>query len=244
MRFWCFLFVLFGLTIPASADLFDQPPPFFDVLTQQTSPPFIPISIDGTPQLVSNTTSSTMTVTYSTASTNEIILVNAACILGSVSIADTAGLTWVLRQAYHPGAVDDLEEWYAYAPIPLVSDSITVTCSQVIVNSMTAVAVIGLAVGSPYDSNASLPAVNSGSGSLPATVTVFPSTSHANDMLLCIYASGIAVPLPCTTGFTDLGSGGFIGVSYKIVNTLQSHVNITTGSGYVSGMIGDAGRGN
>jgi hypothetical protein len=186
----------------------------------------------------------TMSVTYSTTNGNEIVLVSGYCLLGSMSVSDVAGLIWTNRAKFHPGLVDDLESWFAYAPVPLVSDVITVSCSQDIVNAMSVVAIAGLAVGAPYDSNASLPAFNSGSPSLPTTVSVFPSTSHANDLLLCIYGSGVAPPAACNTGFTDLGSVSNIGVSYKIVSTVQTNVNITTGIGFVGGLIGDAMRGN
>jgi hypothetical protein len=185
----------------------------------------------------------TMSVTYSTTNGNEIVLVSGYCLLGSMSVSDVAGLIWTNRAKYHPGLVDDLESWFAYAPVPLVADVITVTCSQDIVNAMSVVAIAGLAVGAPYDSNASLPAFNTGTQT-SSTISVFPSTSHAHDLLLCIYGTGITNPPACATGFTDMGSVSNIGVSYKIVTTVQTNVNITTGTGFVNGLIGDAMRGN
>lgn len=233
--------VLLGLVQnePAAA-IFEQPAPFFDALVSQTPPPPIPLAIDGTAQW-STGSSATPSVTVTTTQPNEILLVAIYSLDGVVtSVADTAGLVWVQRAVSQPGTVDGIAEWYAYAPAVVVSDVITVTVGTPILNTIGVAAIVGTSIGNTYDRNASLPAISvGGGGSNASPASTFISTTHANDMLVEFYNSAVPSPLP-PSGFTDLGSVGNIGFAYKIVSSPQSNITVTTGSGFVGGIITDA----
>ncbi len=230
-------------TWPAAA-LFDQPPPFFARMTALTPPPLIPLSIDGTPQWNGGTTSTTPSVTVTTTQPNEILEMVASCLDGSVtSITDTAGLLWVKRVAAFAGTVGEVEEWYAYAPAPVSSDVITATLTTSIYNTIGVAAIVGTAIGITYDLNAALPVLSLVNTSTSGTTaSTFISTSHGNDMLIEAYTSGVTSPLP-PSGFTDLGSVGNLGFSYKVVASPQTNVGVTTGSGYLGVIATDALRG-
>jgi hypothetical protein len=236
------LFLTAVATQPAFA-IFDQPPAFFAPMTALTPPPLIPLAIDGTPQSSSGA-STTPSVTVTTTQPNDILLLGVYSLDSTVlSVTDTAGLTWVQRATAGAGTVNGVMEWYAYAPAIVTSDVITVTFGVAILNTIIVVPVVGTAIGETFDVNASLPATTVGTGgSLPSPASTFISTTHGNDMLIEIYNSGVLVPLP-PTGFTDLGSAGNLGVSYKIVAAPQAGVQITTGSGYEGGIITDSFQG-
>ena len=227
---------------PAAA-LFDQPAPFFATITAQTPPPFIPLSIDGTPQW-STSASATQTVTVTTTQPNDVLEVAIYSLDGVViSVSDTAGLTWVRRAASQAGTVYSVAEWYAYSPSTVSGDVVTVTLGTAILNTIGVAAVVGTSIGNTFDPNVSLPTISvGGGGSSASTASTFPSTTHGNDLLVEIYNSAVASPLP-PSGFTDLGSVGNLGFSYKIVSTPQSFLTVTTGSGYVGGIITDGMRG-
>jgi hypothetical protein len=68
------------------------------------------LSIDGTPQ-VSQTTAATISVTFSTSSTNDVIVAKLWHNGGSYTgtpISDTAGLTWNLRSQQPAGGTEVL----------------------------------------------------------------------------------------------------------------------------------------
>ncbi len=182
------------------------------------------LSLDG-----SNTTGAAATV-LTTSLSNDIIIVFGACISTATAtgVSDTAGLTWVKRQAieYNAGAAA-LDEWYAISPGALTSDTITMTwasCSSS--TRVYAFGINGANLTTPFDPNVSLPAQTSGILASSTSVTV--STSNANDMLITGYRASLNGFATRPTGFTVIQSPNNAGdTSYEIVSSTQSSQTFT-----------------
>ncbi len=209
------------------------------------------------------------TVSISTRDANDVIVVLAAAenasALGSTtpnvsSISDTANLTWLRRSNVTVSNVDG-EVWYAIAPNVLNNDSINVTFNisgTVDDASLLVIAVANASTTSPWDSDTSLPAINTSTTvSIPNVSGV--STSNANDMLLGFHfsggASGSAVSHQYAgSGFTLINDStnynGYNSVAAsaenKTVNTTQSNISVSFGNTSASGtrwiMVADALR--
>ncbi|CAM6031510.1 unnamed protein product [Sphagnum compactum] len=165
------------------------------------------------------------TCVLSTTSSNDVIIIWAysASTPGVVSISDTAGLSWAIRGTSHSwnAGAWRAEEWYAIAPSPLSSDSITVTYSGS-PGRMIAFGISGANTVTPFDPNASLQAFTQSTGS-SASVTV--TTNNANDMLIStVRINGSIGTATEPSGFTNLiSAGGAQDASYKIELSLKKY---------------------
>lgn len=182
------------------------------------------------------------------------------------SVSDTAGLTWQKRSAttaefvggYEP---DDTEVWWAYAPSPLSSDTITATMSGGEVSTdcqgLIAFGVNGANTSNPWDTNGSLPVDGFTDYGTPTTASVSPvSTSAANTMLLGFlstpnglfngdpaYAAGTGYTRIAYSDLEACSSSNAQAIEYQVVSSAQSGATTafsasTPANGWV--MIGDA----
>jgi hypothetical protein len=245
---------------------------------------FAALSIDGTDSVDAGYGSSNFPafITLSTTLPNDVIILEDVDETDGgaptppatiTSISDTAGLIWHERTATtSPSMVGwsgslaalDTEIWWAYAPSPLSSDTITPTYTggTLDCNALVAFGVNGANTDSPWDANGSLPqiAINTSAtylGGTDADPSVSVSTNAANTMLLGFVGTpyygvddgGYGASYNAGSGYTDLAyqQGGDCsdavgaGAEYQVVSTAQSNttVNFTPpGQGWF--MIGDA----
>lgn len=143
------------------------------------------------------------------------------------SVANTAGLTWILRKrlTFTGGRHTNpqiVEVWWAYSPSPLTGDVITATFNGTMDNAIvTAFGVAGTNTAAPWDTNAALPASNTdvtGSSTDPSVAGI--STDNNNVMAIALWGSGdnsnpIGTP---PTGYTEI-----------------SHLNHTSGTDWEYG---------
>lgn len=138
------------------------------------------ITIDGHTNGGANSVTSTVNCTLSTTLGSDIIV---ALIVGEFdgqmydtisSVGDTAGLTWHQRHQVTESGGDypyDTEVWWAYSSGILSNDVITATFGGNFDSAcMVAFGVNGANTSNPWDGNASLPAGNVGSGTMPPSV--------------------------------------------------------------------------
>ena len=170
-------------------------------------------------------------ITLTTAAPNDIIVVqevNATGFGGAPaatisSISDTAGLTWRQRTATSTPDIDgysydvafNTEVWWAYAPSPLSSDTITATMTgntaDIDCIGLAAFGVNGANTSNPWDTNTSLPAavINDDNNAIPSVSPI--STNAADTMLLGF----LATPEYSEGGNEDGGSGDYaVGSGY------------------------------
>src|SRR2546422_4685317 len=204
------------------------------------------LALDG---FTSNQASSTsVSSPLTTTNSNDVIYVSVTAKGGTgINTPTATGLTFTLRKS--AGTTPKFATYYAIASSPLSAVSITATASGASYVIMNAFGVSGANTASPFDSNAAIPASNSGTGN-SHSVTI--STSNANDFL--IGAVGIDDPTDaCSTatalgGFTKITDKGNVlrwGASeYKIVSATQTSLSVTMSSNCSSSstwvMIGDA----
>src|SRR2546425_1561059 len=204
------------------------------------------LALDG---FTSNQASSTsVSSPLTTTNSNDVIYVSVTEKGGTgINTPTATGLTFTLRKS--AGTTPKFATYYAIASSPLSAVSITATASGASYVIMNAFGVSGANTASPFDSNAAIPASNTGTGN-SHSVTI--STSNANDFL--IGAVGIDDPTDaCSTatalgGFTKITDKGNVlrwGASeYKIVSATQTSLSVTMSSNCSSSstwvMIGDA----
>ncbi|MGH2612811.1 MAG: hypothetical protein ACRDFB_07150, partial [Rhabdochlamydiaceae bacterium] len=196
------------------------------------------ISLDNSVTAFSDNSTS-LQVTISTAGINRLIVVVAQLNGAGTqpTISDTAGLTWTLRA--NGAAFSNpygLCEWTALAAAQLSNDVITVTQEVSNFIIITAVAISGVNMTSPYDPNASCPNVNtSGSG------TPVISTDNADDFILAAAryvstSSPSAMPEPWVTLYND----HYWQVGYWLPGAVQSELSVPTGLEGQNGSLADA----
>src|SRR5437870_985300 len=204
------------------------------------------LALDG---FTSNQASSTsVSSPLTTTNSNDVIYVSVTAKGGTgINTPTATGLTFTLRKS--AGTTPKFATYYAIASSPLSAVSITATASGASYVIMNAFGVSGANTASPFDSNAAIPASNTGTGN-SHSVTI--STSNANDFL--IGPVGIDDPTDaCSTatalgGFTKITDKGNVlrwGASeYKIVSATQTSLSVTMSSNCSSSstwvMIGDA----
>lgn len=204
-----------------------------------SNPAWATLSIDGTvtgATVVANANA----ITLSTSDSNDVIVIyasngsNNGCVTG-VSDVGGANLTWTKRKSQiFNGTFSCLDEWYAVAPSPLVSDLITVSWSSTSVARATAFGIHGANNVTPFDANVGLPASSGVGGS----VTV--STSNANDMLIG-YSSGNSAAGNPAGWSAVIATGANANCGYDVVSSTQSSASITfQGSNGSQGIIIDA----
>ena len=228
-------------------------------LSLTSNPPVVgvtaPLSLDGS---ASNTAASTAapTVTLTTTLVNDIIVVFVSTTKISpastvTSITDTAGLTWTKRSSfeYTSGTRFNLEVWWAPSTGVLSSDVITAnlgaTATQTV---MIAFGVNGANFAAPWDTNGTLPATATSTGT-PTVSGV--STTNANTMLLGFENHASTAADTAGSGYTLIKNQAASSImdaaaQQKIVSATQSSVAVAFGTSFGAtawGMIADAIRG-
>lgn len=201
-----------------------------------------------------STAGTTTAITYSTTSTNDIVLVisgnNRTSGQGSattvLSVSDTAGLTWANRKQFsgHLGGNPwvNLEIWWALAASAQSSQTITITFNATIDNASTIVlGVNGAKTSTPWDTNGSIPATGIEPTNTTAPTVSSVSTTCVKDMLVmaAITSSGGINPPNQTTGtgfssVTTINSSGGADFSASAVQTgivTSAQSGITTSFG-------------
>jgi FecR protein len=193
-----------------------------------------PFGLDGNAFTNSAVPSVATSVSLTTSNANDVIIVDIVQNGATVSsVTDTAGLQWHLRAV--AGAVPFATyEYYAIAPNALSADAITVnfvgTTSYVDVNAF---GVSGANTSSPFDSNASVPAPTTSTGSI--------TTSNADDFIFAGYRFGFNATPTAGSGWTAINASGDYYLSeYQIVSTTQAGLVATASSADENGGIVDA----
>lgn len=191
-----------------------------------------------------------------TTSTNNLIVIEDGFAQGGQTISSItsspSGLTVTKRAAQSaPTGVGDkgrVEIWTAPASAVLTGETFTINYSGAVGGSaVVAFCVPNLtSIASPFDSNASLPTLGSGSGSGGVTPSISGlSTTGADTVLLFFdttYTSSIGDPGAAPTGFTLIGKTGTTNAPsaptyayYKTVTATQSSLTISDGNSWASG---------
>jgi hypothetical protein len=183
-------------------------------------------AIDGTCATGIDSAGTVITLTQTTTSTNDIIIVGthnertaAQGSFATVStISDTAALTWHLRKRLQlnagsgsgGAAFNNAEEWWAFSSGALTADAIVITFSTTVDNATAgSCGISGANTTNPFDNNASMPDTNTGIVNSPPTVTA-GTTSNTNDMLLGFVFN--------PTGVSQVGVGTFNAVNATAVD--------------------------
>lgn len=203
--------------------------------------------------------SSSTTITVSTGGTDRVLVLEiTTCATSAVtvsSVTDTASLTWALRKrnAVNDGSfVQTLEVWWAEAPSQLTNDTITVNYGTSLTFAVSVMSVVGVGnPSSPWDSNGSLPATasNTGSSSTPSVSGV--STTSASAMLLQFINTRQASNPVTGSAYTVIGpvnaepsAGGgraYEALGYQSVSVAQSSITVSGGNSLTPwGIIADA----
>jgi len=196
-----------------------------------------PPSINGA--VASNTTSGASTsVTLPVALANDIVILCVVSNGGQPTVVTSPNLVWA--QHATDANVSNLEVWWARASATLINESITCTPTSAVFTAISALCVSGAKViGSPWDTNSSLPFTHAGAGSDPCTV----STTSQNSMILGFWrADGTA--LAAGAGYTLFLNGTspyFTAIEYKIVGSPQTSLTVDVSpSGHANGGIASA----
>lgn len=214
------------------------------------------ITIDNTAVVENVAHSNTITLSgFNTSDTDDVIVLvvitdgyNTAFAPVS-SVSDTDTLTWHFRGAQDGvGAqyYNRIETWWAHAPAALVGDDITVDFSTNFDNvCVLAIAINGLNVSSPFDSNGSVPAGTEAPGSGTYPDVVF-STSEVPDFILGVVCTSGTSNGSTPGGYTLIanlsnlrGTANLFGaVWYKVdASSITNEHFQTTGDGNPSGIV-------
>ena len=187
-------------------------------------------------------------ITLTTSNSNDIIIAWSRASGTGVTISDTARLTWTQRGVANEGGNAYTIVFWALAPSPLSSDTITFGGTGAI--RATAFGISGANTSTPFDGNGSLPSMNTNSASTSLSTVI--STTNANDfvytMLGCAGTIGTLTP---PSGYTMIAAGGTQNAFYyDIVSATQSSVSVTysytssTGCAMITDAIEAAGSGS
>lgn len=145
-------------------------------------------------------------------------------------------LTWTHRTGaatafLSGGAWSNLDEWYAVTSSPLSACNVTVTAAggAVAFQRITYFAFTGINSSTPFDSNASLPAITpESSGTYTTLTTTGISTTNASTcMFSFIRTVGAAGTFTPPTGWTTLGAAGTaMAFYYKVFSSVQSSISV------------------
>lgn len=190
------------------------------------------INLDTTGQTFPAVTSgSTITVTgYSTNFANEVlvafILFTTTTASQTISNFTGGGLTWHFRgRVYANGNPDSgVEEWYAVAPSPLSSVTLTATSSGTLTfGAISVFSVSGADTSTIFDSHAGLPVTLNTNPSDPINI----STSNAgNDFVFAAIFPNITTPKPGPS-WGQILSGQFTLLEHQIVTGAQTSLSAT-----------------
>lgn len=199
---------------------------------------FDPIALDGSNKCSATATSCNITLT--TANSNDIVIVicgtpNAGA--GSIHcITPTStGLTFTFRTSNALSTTNNVTEWYAIASSILSSATVVCKLSASTNFGCNAFGITGADTSTIFDTNAALPAKNTGTASIPTVTTV--STSNANDMLIGLTEDkGTVVQTggSCSTGTCTLiqstGVAPVVASEYFVVSSTQSSTTVAFGT--------------
>lgn len=210
-------------------------------------PPSVPFGIDGTAANgVHLGTSIGAALTTGNDSDLIVVFISIGGTGGAnstVTVTDADSMTWHLR-ASDSGTSPPQTEWYAVASGTLASDTITAH-SSVSANIQILAFGVSDANSAPFDTDASLPSYQTGSGSTPSGTV---STSNANDMILGFLNSGSSPTITAGSGYTlistDYGSAPTGAGEYEIVSSTVSSKAVDFSLSLSPGwnVIGDAVR--
>lgn len=185
------------------------------------------LAVDGT------ATGAAGSVVLSTANAGDIIVV----LLGGVNqnapgagaTVSGGGLTWTKRGYANDGSFREVQLWWAVAPSPLSSVTIsTAAPANWALTGISAWGISGANTTTPFDANVSLPATAHGT-SIPPTVSGV-STTNANDMLICGVVGSGSGPPSAAGGFTLVWGSSVLPVvagEYDVVSSAQSSRSVT-----------------
>ncbi|MGD0637916.1 MAG: hypothetical protein ABSA72_07740, partial [Nitrososphaerales archaeon] len=138
--------------------------------------------------------------------------------VGSATPSDTGSLTWSARYAFAAVGGRNQGEYWAYAPGPLSSDTLTVTFSAAQSNCRIHwFGISGANTASPFDTNGAEPAVVNANSPASCTMT----TTGSNDILFGEVGQGGTGYTSSPTGWTLLDVTGYgfqSALSYEIVS--------------------------
>lgn len=176
------------------------------------------------------------TVTLTTTSPNDIVIVHAYSSAGAVQSVTSAHLTFTDRKPIN--AVSHfMSEWYAVASSALSAEVITVSFGATTVTaSGVAFGVSGANTASPFDPASGFPYTSSGASSAPSVTGI--ATSYVNDLTIGLEGnSGSSANTAGTLGgvsmaLADQGttSGARTDAEYLAVSSLQSSATMTFGT--------------
>lgn len=179
-----------------------------NVWAAETTPPTVDASavtttkfgIDASGQ-TTGTASASLTVTLSTAYTNELVIAYVSWYDShSYTVSMSGGsLTWAARGSEVSNGNHHIEEFYAVASSLLSTAGIKATFSTTLTSGegavLTVFTIAGANTASPFDSHSGLPATGTGTSKAPsASVT----TSNLHDLLIGGLISAYASGLTCT----------------------------------------------
>lgn len=165
-------------------------------------------------------------MTLSTSQANDIVIL---FVYGDsdgapTGVSDTSGLTWALRSAQWVEY-----EYYAKAPNPLVSDTITIQFSQ----SHSTVYAVAFGVSganylSPFDPSAFIP---SGADAVTTTPSANITPSGPSEMILGGFSDNGVCNLHAGAGFSFIFSSGNLASEYQITGAPTSVTGNLSGCG-------------
>jgi hypothetical protein len=197
----------------------------------------MPLALDGKGAGTA-TLSTTVSASLTTANSPDVIYVvvayeNFSSGAPTVTVSDTAGLTWNSRKAVNNGTTVGIAILWAIASSPLSSDSITATFSVLPASAVIVVfGISGANTSNPFDPNSSVPATATGTSTIPsATITTSNLTGDFVIGAASINGDPTVVP---QSGFTVIesranstSSTGF--VEYRILGTSVSNLTVECG---------------
>jgi hypothetical protein len=194
----------------------------------------MPLALDGKGAGTA-TLSTTVSASLTTANSPDVIYVvvayeNFASGAPTVTVSDTAGLTWKSRKVVNNGTTVGIAILWAIASSPLSSDSITATLS--VLSGSAVIVVFGISganTSNPFDPNSSVPATATGTSITPSA-TITTSNLTGDFVIGAASINGAPTVVP-QSGFTVIesqanstSSTGF--VEYTILGTSESNFTV------------------
>jgi hypothetical protein len=198
----------------------------------------VALALDGSNQGSSVSSGTTFSCTLTTTQSNDIIILVIECnSTGSNSVSDihdgssviSDGAWTFIASSYNTADGPNLPliVYYAVAPTPLSSATITVTMSGAVdFGEVAAFGISGANTLTPLDNNGSLPATISGSATDPLSV----STNNPNDFIFGAYRTNTASPTS-GSGWTQIIGNSYMLIEYQTVSSNQSGLSVTIGTG-------------
>jgi hypothetical protein len=180
-----------------------------------------------------NTTSS-CSVTLTTQHSSDIIIAFATEALDletscTFNVSDTANMLWTPRSAviFSSDHREQLQEFWAKSPSPLVSDTVSDSifgCGDNY-NNIMVFGISGANYNNPFDPNLGLPSLAQGTG---GNTTVQVSTSNPDDMVFAAVLHGNIAAFPSAPpGFAIITPPGTNAVEYETVNTTLTNSTVS-----------------